>query len=215
MKVELLNIFGDDKMVADAARVSYAKEASNYTDEQNEKLINFLARNNHWSPFSHPKLQFRIEMPIYVERQIIKTQQGVEYNSISGRYVDFSDSYTLIPEGKWRRQSEDSKQGSAGLLDNRVQHICSLIQSIINTRCSDAYSQLIELGVSKEQARTILPLNLNTTQIWTGSLLAFIRLYNQRIKPDAQQETGDVVIAMMEQLKSTGSFEKSLKAYNL
>ena len=104
MKVELLNIFGDDKMVADAARVSYAKEASNYTDEQNEKLINFLARNNHWSPFSHPKLQFRIEMPIYVERQIIKTQVGVEYNSISGRYVDFSDSYTLIPEGKWRRQ---------------------------------------------------------------------------------------------------------------
>lgn len=215
MKVELLNIFGDDKMVADAARVSYAKEASNYTDEQNEKLINFLARNNHWSPFSHPKLQFRIEMPIYVERQIVKTQAGVEYNSISGRYVDFSDSYTLIPEGQWRRQSEDSKQGSAGLLDDRIQQICSDIQMEINMRCSDAYSQLVELGVSKEQARTILPLNLNTTQIWTGSLLAFIRLYNQRTKPDAQKETGDVVIAMMEQVKATRAFEKSLKAYNV
>lgn len=215
MKVELLNIFGDDKMVADAARVSYAKEASNYTDDQNEKLINFLARNNHWSPFSHPKLQFRIEMPIYVERQIIKTQVGVEYNSISGRYVDFSDSYTLIPEGQWRKQSEDSKQGSAGLLDEKIQDICSDIQMDAYIMCREAYKKLIYLGVSKEQARTILPLNLNTSQIWTGSLLAFIRLYKQRIKPDAQKETGDVVIAMMEQVKSTGAFKKSLKAYNL
>lgn len=215
MKVELLSIMGSDETVCDAARVSYAKEASKYTDEQNEKLIKFLARNNHWSPFSHPKLQFRIEMPIYVERQIIKTQVGVEYNSISGRYVDFSDSYTIIPEGQWRKQSEDSKQGSAGLLDDSIQQICSDIQREINIRCSFAYSKLVELGVSKEQARTILPLNLNTSQIWTGSLLAFIRLYNQRIKPDAQKETGDVVIAMMEQVKATGAFEKSLKAYNL
>lgn len=215
MKVELLNIFGDDKMVADAARVSYAKEASNYTDEQNEKLINFLARNNHWSPFSHPKLQFRIEMPIYVERQIIKTQVGVEYNSISGRYVDFSDSYTLIPEGQWRKQSEDSKQGSAGVLDVYNQIVCDMIQNTVHLECRKAYDALIKLGVSKEQARTILPLNLNTTQIWTGSLLALIRLYKQRIKPDAQKETGDVVIAMMEQVKATGKFNKSLKAYNL
>src|SRR5690606_15947983 len=123
--------------------------------------------------------QFRIEMPIYVERQIIKTQVGVEYNSISGRYVDFSDSYTLIPEGKWRRQSEDSKQGSAGLLDEKSQIMCDIIQTEVHFKCANAYKALTELGVSKEQARTILPLNLNTSQIWTGSLLAFIRLYNQ------------------------------------
>ena len=71
MKVELLNIFGNDEMVADCARVSYQKEASNYSDEQNEKLINFLARENHWSPFSHPKLQFRLQIPIYIERQLV------------------------------------------------------------------------------------------------------------------------------------------------
>ena len=71
MKVELLNIFGNDEMVADCARVSYQKEASNYTDQQNEKLINFLARENHWSPFSHPKLQFRLQIPIYIERQLV------------------------------------------------------------------------------------------------------------------------------------------------
>ena len=215
MKVELLNIFGDDEMVATAARVSFHKEATNYHESQNEKLINFLARESHWSPFSHPQLQFRIEMPIYVERQIIKTQTGVTYNSISGRYVDFSDSYTLIPEGEWRLQSKDSKQGSSGLANLSAQIVCDKIQQQIYNECASAYKQLMDLGVSKEQARTILPLNLNTTQIWTGSLLAFIRLYNQRIKPDAQKETRDVVIEMMKQLKETGKFKYSLEAYKV
>ena len=215
MKVELLNIFGNDEMVATAARVSFQKEAANYHESQNEKLINFLARESHWSPFSHPQLQFRIEMPIYVERQVIKTQTGVTYNSISGRYVDFSDSYTLIPEGEWRLQSKDSKQGSSGLANPSAQIICSGIQDFINRECKKAYQDLIYLGISKEQARTILPLNLNTTQIWTGSLLAFIRLYNQRIKPDAQKETRDVVIEMMKQLKETGKFKYSLEAYKV
>ena len=215
MKVQLLNIFGDDEMVATSARVSFQKEASDYTESQNEKLINFLARESHWSPFSHPQLQFRIEIPIYVERQIIKTQTGVTYNSISGRYVDFSDSYTLIPEGEWRLQSKDSKQGSSGLANPSAQIICDKIQQQIYNECTSAYKQLMDLGVSKEQARTILPLNLNTTQIWTGSLLAFIRLYNQRIKPDAQKETRDVVIEMMKQLKEADKFKYSLNAYNL
>ena len=215
MKVELLSTWGDDNTVCDVARVSYNKQASNYTESQNEKLINFLAKNNHWSPFSHPQLQFRIEMPIYVERQIVKTQTGVTYNSISGRYVDFSDSYTLIPEGEWRLQSKDSKQGSSGLANPSAQIICDKIQQQIYNECTSAYKQLMDLGVSKEQARTILPLNLNTTQIWTGSLLAFIRLYNQRIKPDAQKETRDVVIEMMKQLKEADKFKHSLNAYNL
>ena len=138
MKVQLLNIFGDDEMVATSARVSFQKEASDYTESQNEKLINFLAKNNHWSPFSHPQLQFRIEMPIYVERQINKTVVGVQVNSISGRYVDFSDSYTLIPEGEWRLQSKDSKQGSSGLANPSAQIICDKIQQQIYNECTSA-----------------------------------------------------------------------------
>lgn len=139
----------------------------------------------------------------------------VVHNSISGRYVDFSDSYTLIPEGEWRLQSKDSKQGSSGLANPSAQIICSGIQDFVNRECKKAYQDLMDLGISKEQARTILPLNLNTTQIWTGSLLAFIRLYNQRIKPDAQKETRDVVIEMMKQLKETGKFKYSLEAYKV
>jgi thymidylate synthase (FAD) len=213
MKVELISVFGNDTMVVETARVSYSKTASNYTDEQNEKLINFLSKNNHWSPFSHPKVQFRLEIPIYVERQLIKTQAGVEYNSVSGRYVDFSDTYTKIET--WRKQSTDSKQGSEGVLEESQQLICQDIEEHVLKVCKEAYRDLISIGVSKEQARTILPLNLNTTMIWTGSLYSFIRLCKQRLKKDAQQETREVVELMLQQVKENGSFEQSLKAFEL
>lgn len=71
MKIELLSYWGDDNMIVDVARVSYSKEASNYTEVENQKLISFLVKHNHWSPFSHPQLQFRLEVPIYVERQLV------------------------------------------------------------------------------------------------------------------------------------------------
>ena len=213
MKVELLNIFGNDEMVADCARVSYQKEASNYSDEQNEKLINFLARENHWSPFSHPKLQFRLQIPIYIERQLIKTQAGVEYNSISGRYVDFSDTYYEIEQ--FRTQSKDSKQGSGEDLSKWRNELALNIQKDIIMRCSAAYDELLLLGVSKEQARSVLPLSLETTMIWTGSLYSFIRLYKQRTKSDAQKEINMVVTIMMEGLKKTDNFKYSLKAFGL
>lgn len=213
MKIELLDTFGNDAMVALAARVSYNKSSDNYTDEQNNKLLSYLAKHNHWSCFAHPKLTFRLQIPIYVERQLIKTQAGVEYNSISGRYVDFSDTYTLINE--WRTQSKDSKQGSAEPLDIYGQEACNIIEYQVKEFCQDAYKKLIDLGVSKEQARTILPLNLNTTMIWTGSLYAFIRLCKQRLKSDAQQETRQVVEEMLKQVKDKGVFNQSLKVYEL
>ena len=213
MKVELLSTWGNDKMVVDCARVSYKKESANYSSQQNEKLINFLAKHNHWSPFSHPRLQFRLQIPIYVERQLIKTQAGVEYNSISGRYVDFSDTYTTIK--KWRKQATDSKQGSAEELSLSNQLKCQDIEDNVLDICKSAYKDLIALGVSKEQARTILPLNLNTTMIYTCSLYSFIRLCKQRLKSDAQAETREVVAEMLRQVKENGSFEMSLKAYKL
>jgi thymidylate synthase (FAD) len=213
MKVELLEIFGNDDMVANAARVSYNKIAAMYTVEENEKLILFLAKKNHWSPFTHPKVQFRLEMPIYVERQIIKTTVGVDYNSVSGRYVNFSDGYTII--NCWRKQSTSSKQGSGEDLDETSNTIANIIQDDIIENAKIAYQELIELGVSKEQARTILPLNLNTTMVWTGSLYALIRLCKQRLKSDAQKETRDLVEEMLRQVKETNLFKNSLNAYCL
>lgn len=211
MKVELINSMGDDTMIANCARVSYDKLASDYTEEQNNKLLKYLAENNHWSPFSHPQLQFRITCPIYVERQLVKTEAGRVYNSISGRYVDFSDTYTTIKE--WRKQSKDSKQGSNGLIDN--QELANKIQDDVIEYCKFRYNQLIDLGVAKEQARTILPLCLNTTQIYTCSLYTFIRLYKQRTKPEAQKEINNLLQLMLEEVVKTNLFQQSLKVYGI
>jgi thymidylate synthase (FAD) len=223
MSVELISHWGSDWTICDAARVSFNKEASNYTEDQNIKLIKYLKEHKHVAPFRHPQLQFRITCPIYVERQLRKHEIGMEVglppepnssiNSISGRYVDFSDSYTLIKE--WRKQSTSSKQGSEGVVED--QELCTRIQNIIVHHCKAAYEHLILLGVSKEQARTILPLNLNTTFLWTGSLLAFLHLFELRLKPDAQAETREVAQEMLNAVKSIqgNPFQHTLNAFGI
>lgn len=213
MKVELISHWGNDWTICDAARVSFNKSSNNYTEEQNMKLINYLVEHKHTSVFRHPQLQFRITCPIYVERQLFKHQVGMSANSISGRYVDFSDSYTLIKE--WRKQSKSSKQGSDGMVEN--QNRCNEIQDTIIETCKKYYEELIELGVSKEQARSILPLNLNTTFIWTGSLLSFLHLLNLRTKEDTQAETREVAKMIKQQIKEIpgNPFKHTLTAFNL
>jgi thymidylate synthase (FAD) len=135
-------------------------------------------------------------------------------NSISGRYVDFSDTYTRIDEiTRWKTQSKSSKQGSGEPLDEAKAFEASLIEKEVIETCSLAYKNLIELGVSKEQARTVLPFNLNTTFVWTGSLLSFLHLWNLRLKPDAQEETRFVAQKMLDLVKETGKFDKSLAAF--
>ncbi len=221
MSVELISTFGDDNVICNVARVSYNKHSSNYTEEQNSKLINYLVIHKHTSPFRHPQLQFRITCPIYVERQLRKHEIGMELglapepnssiNSISGRYVDFSDSYTTIKE--WRKQSTSSKQGSEGLVED--QESCNSIQQRVLDVCQDAYQDLLSLGVSKEQARTILPLNLNTTYIWTGSLLSFLHLFDLRLKKDTQAETREIANLLLEEVIKSGKFDITLKAFGL
>jgi thymidylate synthase (FAD) len=214
MKVELLEIFGNDDMVANAARVSFGKEASNYSVEQNEKLIKYLAEHGHTSPFRHPQIQYRITCPIFVERQLFKHQVGLTANSISGRYVDFQDNYYKIED--YRLQSKSSKQGSAGHLERYDNDAALMIQDAVISYCSTAYHELLQLGVAKEQARTILPLNLETTFIWTGSLLAYINFWKLRITRDTQVETMQIATDMLCELKlRTNDFEHSLKAFHI
>jgi thymidylate synthase (FAD) len=223
MKVELISSWGDDNTICNAARVSYNKEASNYTEEQNVKLIKYLIEHKHTSVFRHPQLQFRITCPIYVERQIRKHEIGFELgltpepnssiNSISGRYVDFSDSYTKI--NTWRKQSKSSKQGSEGIVED--QDNCNFIQDEVINFCKIAYEKLLKNGVSKEQARTILPLNLNTTFIWTGSFLSFIHLFNLRLKADVQEETRNLVNEIFNCVKNIDGnpYKYTLKYFNI
>lgn len=208
--IEILDYFGDDLMVTNVARVSFGKRKEAF-DGKDAKLITYLVEHKHTSPFRHPQIQFRIDCPIYVERQLFKHQIGLNANSISGRYVDFSDRYATIYQ--WRKQATNSKQGSDGVVDNQKE--CRFIEETIIGFAKQSYNRLLELGVSKEQARTILPLSLVTEFIWSGSLLAFIHLFNLRLKPDAQEETRYVVQAMLDALLSIPEqpFKHSLKAF--
>jgi thymidylate synthase (FAD) len=210
MKVELLNYFGDDLMIANAARVSYGK-SKNELDHKDQKLIQYLVEHKHTAPFRHPQLQFRIECPIFVERQLFKHQVGLSANSISGRYVDFNDNYYRIIE--LRKQSSSSKQGSDGSLDkpdliSKMDHHITLSQQL--------YQELCDAGVAKEQARAILPLCLETQFIWTGSLLAYIHLWKLRLKNDTQQETREIAQEMLQLVKNIDGnpFEHTLKAWS-
>jgi len=213
MKVELLDFFGGDDNHVNVARVSYGKEASNYTEEQNSRLLKYLVNHGHTSPFRHSQLQFRIKCPIYVERQLFKHQVGISVNSISGRYVDFSDSYYKIEQ--FRTQSKDSKQGSGEDLSQEKNDIVKRIQTDVIDYCKWAYEAMIFHGVSKEQARSVLPLSLETEFIWTGSFLAFVHLCNLRLKQDTQKETRDIVTEMLRQVKELDNFKETIKAFGL
>lgn len=211
MKAELLNFFGNDLMVVNAARVSYGK-SKDILDEKDIKLIKFLVEHKHIAPFRHPQLQFRIECPLFVERQMFKHQVGLSANSISGRYVDFSDKYFEIKS--LRKQSKSSKQGSEGELDRP-----DLIEKIKNhiDLGAQLYKELCDAGVAKEQSRIILPLALETQFIWTGSLLAFLHLWELRLKPDTQEETRLLAAEMLNLVKNieNNPFQHTISAFNL
>ena len=204
MKSELLSVFGDDLMIVNAARVSYGKSKFSFEDND-KKLLRFLLEHKHVSPFRHPQIQYRIECPIFVERQLFKHQVGLTANSISGRYVDFSE--TCWEPDELRYQSEDSKQGSGNSFFNE-ELLKDIKDHIENSK--KLYQKLNDYEVAKELSRTILPLALNTQFIWTGSLWAFIHLFNLRLKRDAQKETRIIVSEMIDQLIINGSFSNTI-----
>ena len=110
MKVELIDKMGDDISVVNAARVSYSKESKTFT-VKDERLIKFLAEHEHWSPFAHASVQFRIKAPIFVARQLVKHQVGLVWNEVSRRYVD--DEPEFYEPTEWRKAAENKKQGSS------------------------------------------------------------------------------------------------------
>jgi thymidylate synthase (FAD) len=214
MKAEILKHFGDDLMICNVARVSYNKE-SETVGHKEERLLKYLAEHKHTTPFRHPQLQFRVECPIFVERQLFTHQIGWARNSISGRYVDFSDTYWL-PE-QLRMQSKDSKQGSAGLVPKEDSDwYIEKIRDIVD-QSTKLYKMMSEYGIAKEQCRIHLPLALETKFIWTGSFHAFVHLCNLRLKPDAQEETRNLVGEMLKLVKNLEGepFKHSLGAFNL
>ena len=184
MKVEHIDHMGNDDSVVNAARVSFAKQADQYTADQNARLIKYLARHNHWTPFAHAFVTLRFKAPIAIHAQCVKHQIGFAMNTVSRRYVSdkpelFIPDFRLAPEGS-------VKQGSGEVHPDNA-HWQVNYEDLMN-KAVDLYLRMIDGDVAPEQARFVLPQGVMTEWVWSGSLQAWARFYTQRIDPHAQQE---------------------------
>ena len=188
MDVSLVDKMGTDLTVVNAARVSFGKKKTKFS-KQDEKLIKYLARHNHWTPFGHCNLQFHIVAPVFVARQLVKHQIGLVWNEISRRYVD-SEPEFYQPES-WRLKADDKKQGSSDDIweGETVDNPSIAYQNICNEARSKYLHWVNVLNICPEQARMVLPQSMMTEWYWSGTLMAFARVCNLRCKPDAQLET--------------------------
>ena len=188
MDVELIDHMGSDASVVNAARVSFGKRIKEMS-EGDTKLIRYLAKHNHWSPFGHASVQFRIKAPIFVARQLVKHQVGLTWNEISRRYVEYEPEFYEVDT--WRGRPINKKQGSSEeeivWIDRSTR--TDALQSQVETIALKNYNRMLEAGVAPEQARMILPQSMMTEWYWSGTLYAFARVCNLRCAEDAQYET--------------------------
>ena len=177
-------------MVVNAARVSVGKWKDSF-DESDARLIQYLADNEHWTPFAHPQIQLLITAPIFVARQWFRSTVGVARNEISRRYVDDEPTF-FVPES-WRARPDGSiKQGSGSPLHPNTQDRAFDYYKRALEKCSVAYDQLLQMGVAPEQARVVLPQSMETQWIETGSLAYYARICEQRLDDHAQAEIRDL-----------------------
>ena len=202
--VELIDSMGDDLMVVNAARVSFHKESKVLTSGD-AKLIAYLAKHEHMSPFFHPQIQFRIKMPIFVAREWYRHQIGFSRNEVSRRYVDSTPDCWIPSPDELRERDPKLKQGSK---ETPVESAAALREKIddVSAQCLQLYADLLDQGVAPEIARTVLPQSMYTEFIETGSLAAYARLYKLRTSPDAQREIQAYANAIGELLSSKFPF---------
>jgi thymidylate synthase (FAD) len=206
-KVELVDSMGSDLSVVNAARVSFAKESDwewqtfpeeyvlgkiryqSKLSDKDAKLIAYLAKHNHWTPFGHAFLSFRIKAPIFVARQLVKHQVGLVWNEVSRRYVDdepefwFERTYHYRPVNAKQGADIETLENSDGILAED-RELCEYALRL--------YNRKIEQGVAPEEARETLPLNTITEWIWSGSLAAYARVVRLRLDGHAQSATREI-----------------------
>lgn len=208
MKAELIDMMGDDLRVANAARVSFDKESmwevpqewceegqgyidgANQLSEKDVKLLSYLAKHDHWTPFSHVMITMRETVPIFVARQRFKHMVGFTYNEVSRRYVDDEPSF-YTPDA-WRKRADNKKQGSgenfddtrSEMFDDSIEHLHRYVLKL--------YNDLLFEGVAPEQARMVLPQSMYTSYYTTGSLAAWARAYKLRSDDHSQKEIRDL-----------------------
>jgi thymidylate synthase (FAD) len=199
--IELLDTFGDDLTVVNAARVSFAKESTEMT-ERDGKLIKYLADHQHVTPFFHPQARFRIKMPIFVAREWYRHQIGFSRNEVSRRYVDSKPECWIPASEDFRARDPKLKQGSRpdAVTDASGWH--SMVTDAM-TNTVALYEKMIAEGVAPEIARCVLPQSMYTEFIETGSLAAYARLCGLRLSADAQKEIRMYAGALSTLLKPT------------
>ena len=178
--VDYIDHMGTDLTVVNSARVSFNKSKDVF-DEQDEKLIRYLAKHDHWSPFAHTSIQLKVAAPIFVARQLVKHQVGGVWNEVSRRYVDEEPAFYMPDE--WRSRPLNSKQGSGSDIISNID-ISAHIQNSV-----DLYNQMLEQNVAPEMARMVLPQNMMTEWYWTGSLVFWARVCKLRLDSHTQEES--------------------------
>jgi len=184
--VELLDTFGDDLTVVNAARVSFAKESTELTD-RDRGLIRYLAAHDHVSPFFHPQARFRIRMPIFVAREWFRHTVGFARNEVSRRYVDARPECWVPRAEDLRARDPKLKQGSRPDPVAAAEDWRSRVATATEVAV-ELYETMIADGIAPEIARCVLPQSMYTEFIETGSLAAYARLCGLRLGPDAQRE---------------------------
>jgi len=200
--VEYIEHMGSDLMVANAARVSFAKtseweaaeDGSRQLSQRDQKLIKYLAEHNHWTPFAHPQITLRIKAPIFVRTQLFKHKVGFTENEVSRRYVTAEPEF-YTPD--WRSAPTDgAKQGSSDFMYDPVVEDLDRVYNRIALDSVEIYKTLLKEGVAPEQARALLPQGTYTEWWWTGSLSAYARVFKQRIDTHAQWEVQQYAAAI-------------------
>ena len=188
MQVDYVDHLGGDINVVNAARVSFAKEVKEFDLEKDTKLINYLAKHNHFTPLAHTSVTIRVKAPIFMARQFVKHQIGLVWNEESRRYIDDEPEFYIPNE--LRGRPVNAKQGSNGVLESSELFTDMIVAESV--RCLDLYKRLLEGNVAPEQARMVLPQNTMTNWMWTGSLVAFARVVKLRTDSHAQEEAQEL-----------------------
>jgi len=206
--IEVIDSLGDDLTVVNSARVSFGKRKTKF-DKSDERLVRYLAKHKHYSPFRHLQVQFHIKAPEFVMRQWYKHVVGIEttsnsstkdhaWNEISGRYVEYDEFYEPTI---YRKQSDDNKQASEGeFKGDGIKDVESNWKQA-HSMSLTAYKNLIDSGMAKEQARCILPLTLYTEVYWTGSFQAVMNFIELRNEKTAQIEIQEYARVLLNQMK--------------
>ena len=201
--IEVVDSLGDDLTPVNAARVSFGGRSEKFTDKD-RRLSKFLIKHKHFSPFRHQHVMMIIKAPEFVMRQWYKHVVGIEttsnsstkdhaWNEISGRYVPYDEFYEPT---EFRKQSEDNKQASDGLIDD--QKTTKLLWQTAQNHSISAYNEMLDMGMAKEQARSILPLTVYTQVWWTASFQSIMNFIELRDEKTSQVEIQEYARALKE-----------------